>query len=59
MSFLRFILISRNNVALYNIGNSKEIVDKSIFFVTYYLTHVLESLPAYVKQVCLIHVIYR
>ena len=39
-----------NGVALYSIGNPKEIVDKSVFSVTYYLTHVLESLPAYVKQ---------
>ena len=53
------ILICRNDVALYSIGSTQEIVDKSVFSVTYYMTHVLESLPAYVKQVCVVRQIHR
>ena len=44
---------SREDDVLYVLKCKTGIEDKSLLFVDYYLTHVLESLPAFVSQVVL------
>ena len=45
------ILYSREDCILYTITTKDNILGKAVFSVTYFLTHVLQSYPAFVKQV--------